>query len=127
MTKLILARGYRMNISELDEQIVYMLLDAGIDINSQSSPDATALQLASTYGRRNLAQVLLEKGANPFLRRTLGFSALELAKHCGYVEIAELISQKTEHIQKLEDECADDTAKLGEYGKICVEDVADRE
>lgn len=58
-TKMILARGYKMNISDEDEQIVKLLLEAGININSQGTPDATALQLAAIYDRQELVQLLL--------------------------------------------------------------------
>ncbi|KAL9007967.1 MAG: hypothetical protein Q9180_009553, partial [Flavoplaca navasiana] len=81
-TKMLLARGYKMNISDEDEQIVKLLVEAGIDINSQGAPEATALQLAAIYDRQELVQLLLENGANPFLQRDFGWTAYELATHC---------------------------------------------
>ncbi|KAL8963781.1 MAG: hypothetical protein Q9183_004964 [Haloplaca sp. 2 TL-2023] len=81
-TKMLLVRGYKMNISDEDAQIVKLLVEAGIDINSQGAPDATALQLAAIYDRQELAQLLVENGANPFL--LFGWTAYKLAKHSGH-------------------------------------------
>lgn len=112
MTKMLLARGYKMNITDEDEQIVKLLVEAGIDINSQGAPEATALQLAAIYDRQELVQLLLENGANPFLQRGFGWTAYELAKHCGHHQIADMLSQKMEELQKLENEKPDERAKL---------------
>lgn len=110
---MILARDYKMDISDQDEEIAYSLLDAGIDVNSQHAPDATALQLAAMYGRTNLVRVLLEKGANPFLERDLGWNALKLAEHCKHNDIVDLLTKKMEIIETLERESPNDDDKLG--------------
>lgn len=114
-TQLIITRGYKMDITEQDEEIVRLLLDAKIDVNSQGYPEATALQLSATYGRRNLVQLLLDKDANPFLVRDLGYDALTLARHCGHEDIVQLLEQKMELLRKLEMEKLDDEAKLGTF------------
>lgn len=112
-TQMILARDYKMDISDQDEEIAYSLLDAGIDVNSQHAPNATALQLAAMYGRTNLVRVLLEKGANPFLERKLGWNALKLAEHCKHNDIVDLLTKKMEIIETLERESPNDDDKLG--------------
>lgn len=114
-TQLIIARGYKMDITEEDEEIVGLLLAAKIDVNSQGHPEATALQLSAIYGKRNLVQLLLEKDANPFLVRDLGYDALTLARHCGHEDIVQLLEQKMELLKKLEMEKLDDEAKLGNF------------
>ena len=111
-TKMLLARGYKMDISDEDEQIVKLLVEAGIDINSQGAPEATALQLAAIDDRQELAQLLVDNGANPFLQRDFGRTAYELAKHCGHYQIADMLSQKMEELQKLEIQKPDESAKL---------------
>ena len=110
--KMLLARGYKMDITDEEEQIVKLLVEAGIDINSQGAPEATALQLAAIYDRQELVQLLLENGANPFLQRSFGWTAYKLAKHCGHQQIADMLSQKMEELQKLENEKPDESAKL---------------
>ena len=112
-TQMILARDYKMDISDQDEEVAYSLLDAGIDVNSQHSPVATALQLAAMYGRTNLVRVLLEKGANPFLERELGWNTLKLAEHCKHNDIVDLLAKRIEVIENLERESPNDDEKLG--------------
>ena len=112
-TQMILARDYKMDISDQDEEVAYSLLSAGVDVNSQHSPDATALQLAVMYGRTNLVRVLLEKGANPFLERELGWNSLKLAEHCKHNDIVDLLTKRIEVIEKLEMESPHDDDKLG--------------
>ena len=112
-TQMVLARDYKMDISDHDEEIACSLLDAGIDVNSQHSAVATALQLAAMYGRINLVRVLLEKGANPFLERELGWDTLKLAKHCQHNDIVDLLTKRIEVIENLERESPNDDDKLG--------------
>ena len=111
--QMILARDYKMDISDQDEEVACSLLDAGVDVNSQHSPVATALQLAAMYGRTNLVRLLLEKGANPFLEREIGWNTLKLAEHCKHNDIVDLLTKRIEVIEKLERGIPNDHDKLG--------------
>ena len=50
------AKGY--------EQLVQMLLEAGVDVNAQRGEHGNALQAALSNGHEKVAQMLLDKGAN---------------------------------------------------------------
>jgi hypothetical protein len=69
-----------LDISDEEEEIVMKLLGTNADINSESMPEATALQLASIYCRPGIVKALLDKRANPFLTRSLGYTACDLAR-----------------------------------------------
>jgi ankyrin repeat protein len=77
---LIALNDVSLDITDREGEIVMKLLDAGADVNSESMPEATALQLASIYGRQSIVKALLGKNANPFLTRSLGFTACDLAR-----------------------------------------------
>jgi ankyrin repeat protein len=68
-----------LDITDGEGEIVMELLDARADVNSESMPEATALQLAAIYGRQSIVKALLDKNANPFLVRSLGYTACDLA------------------------------------------------
>jgi hypothetical protein len=72
-----------LDISDEEEEIVIKLLEANADINSEFMPEATALQLASIYCRPGIVRALLDKRANPFLTRSLGYTACDLARMRG--------------------------------------------
>ncbi|MFA5077373.1 MAG: ankyrin repeat domain-containing protein [Candidatus Micrarchaeia archaeon] len=73
--------------------ILRMLLERGANQNTKDSGDNTALHFAA--GEENIASVrlLLDKGANPYLRNTAGLSASDVAKEVGARAIAELLEK----------------------------------
>jgi ankyrin repeat protein len=77
---LIAFNDVNLDITDDEGEIVMKLLAAGADVNSESMPEATALQLASIYCRQGIVKALLDKGANPFLTRSLGYTACDLAQ-----------------------------------------------
>jgi hypothetical protein len=54
------------------------LLDAGADVNQRTGSGLTALMLAGAYGRLEFIDLLLERGADPRLRKD-GLAALDYA------------------------------------------------
>jgi hypothetical protein len=46
-----------------------MLLEKGADVNAQGSRYGKALQVVSSGGHKEIAPMLLEKGAEPSMRR----------------------------------------------------------
>lgn len=76
---LIAFNDVNLDITDEEDDIVMKLLDAKADVNSECMPEATALQLAAIYGRQSIVKALLDKNANPFLVRSLGYTSCELA------------------------------------------------
>lgn len=69
-----------------------MLLDAGADISCRTSP-SPALQAAATGGHREIAKLLLARGADVNEQRDRGLSALMAAARAGKLELVrELIA-----------------------------------
>jgi ankyrin repeat protein len=65
------------------------------EINAQNIYGNTALILAARYGRKEIAQALLDKGANPDAQNTSGDTALDLAARYGHKEIVDLLEKAT--------------------------------
>ena len=65
------------------------------EINARDDYGDTALMLAARYGHKEIAQALLDKGANPDAQDKGGYTALMLAAHKGHKEIAGLLEKAT--------------------------------
>jgi serine/threonine-protein phosphatase 6 regulatory ankyrin repeat subunit B len=46
------------------KDVVRLLIDAGADVNAKSNEGFTALMMASQHGHSNIAQMLIDAGAN---------------------------------------------------------------
>jgi ankyrin repeat protein len=68
---------------------VRILLEAGADPNARQAGGFTALFSAVAANRRDLAELLIARGADLTLRSDFGQSAAELARDRGYVELAD--------------------------------------
>ncbi|KAL9612982.1 MAG: hypothetical protein Q9167_002459 [Letrouitia subvulpina] len=112
LTRNYLEANLQMDISDEQESIVNMLIEAGVDINSQSCPEVTSLQLAAIYGRVNIVRSLLDHGANPFLKREMGCTALALAEKRGHADIAHLLSKWMETLALTEKYIAEEAEIL---------------
>ena len=112
---IILRAGLVMDISDDSAEVVEFLIKHGVDVNSQSCPDVTPLQLAALYNRTELARLLLERGANPFLRRQAKMTALDIAERRKNDEMKTLLNDVMESLLKQEAEISDPTAKLGTF------------
>lgn len=66
-----------------DLRAVKVLLDAGSDIDALGDMDCTPLYFAVMLGFSDVADYLLEKGANPDARSEFGDTPRELAKEKG--------------------------------------------
>ncbi|GMU19355.1 MAG: hypothetical protein AMXMBFR12_05470 [Candidatus Babeliales bacterium] len=73
------------------ESQIDSLLQGGIDINAQDKSGRTALWLAAFYGKNNLYNYLLSKGANPDIRSTSGEFAGTSAKELHEMDPEEIL------------------------------------
>ncbi|EAQ82952.1 hypothetical protein CHGG_10770 [Chaetomium globosum CBS 148.51] len=76
--------------------LVRDLLDRrdGGDINATGGAHGTALQAAAYHGNLAIVKILLESGADPFIRCGLHGTALQAAKFVGHVEITEVLQAR---------------------------------
>jgi len=75
-----------------DIDAVKRFLAEGVDVNAtECDRNATALHLAAEGGRRDVAELLLDSGANVQLRDNMGFTALDLAVKNRHVALARLL------------------------------------
>ena len=73
-------------------EIVRLLLGAGAPINdAMVSNRQTALHLAAVHGHKDVAQVLLETGANPNARSKVGYTPLHFAAGMGCEAIVRIL------------------------------------
>lgn len=116
-TKLLLAQDITLDISysavtsDDCEEIARLLIEHDVDVNGESYPEMSPLQLATLYRRKGLVELLLKKGANPFLKRVIGLSAreliderLKLNKHKLDFEIFDLLCEKESELDRKESE-----------------------
>ena len=124
-TKLLLTQDITLDISysagtsDDCEEIACLLVEHGVDVNGESYPEMSPLQLATLYRRKELVELLLKKGANPFLKRVIGLSArelieerLKLNKHKADFEIFNLLCQKESELIQKESELPSLESKL---------------
>ena len=88
------------------DQVVQLLLDKGVDVNTQSDTDKSALKEACSNSHVHIVHLLLDKGANVNARDMLGHTALQEACINGYDQI----------VLMLLDRGADIHAQDGYYG-----------
>ncbi|KAE9367221.1 hypothetical protein N431DRAFT_562410 [Stipitochalara longipes BDJ] len=115
-TDLVLGADVRIDITDEQEELVHILINEGIDLNSTGSANETPLQCATIYGRKEIVLHLLEKKANPWLDYTLGRNALELAQNRPRTEmsseIMKIMEDKAMEILKEEELELDEEKKL---------------
>lgn len=78
-------------ISNSNDSICKMLIEAGADVNVLQLGRITPLHLAAQQGNIDLIILLLEQGADVTVRTDLGDSASELAEAKGYKELAAIL------------------------------------
>ena len=72
-------------------QIVSLLLDAGVDVNTPYHHNLTALMWAAGYGKTETAKLLLDRGADRARKDDRGKTAGEIARDARHVEVAGLL------------------------------------
>jgi len=75
--------------------IALLLIKRGANVNAKSKNGSTPLHLASYYGFKNLAEVLIQNGADVKIKTDdLGMTPLHSAAHRCHFEIAKLLLDK---------------------------------
>ena len=85
-----------------DLEIVQVLLEYGVDVNTKNIYGCTPLDFASLGGRHNehrVAQLLIEHGADPDTRDVEGFTPLHRASSSGRVEIVCLLIEHGANVE----------------------------
>ena len=110
---LVLSNAVEMDITKEEEEIALMLIEKGIDVNGMEHASETPLQLAVIYGRLKIVEELLQRGANPFIDRTMGWTAVELAEQLGNTNLSRMIKEKESELIRVENAQTSFEAKLG--------------
>ncbi|EPE25142.1 Ankyrin repeat-containing protein [Glarea lozoyensis ATCC 20868] len=92
-TSLVLDGGFEMDMRDEDEATVNILIENGVDVNSQANSEHSPLQLAAIYGRSNLVRKFLTAGADSSLTKEMGWTAEEMASKRGFHDIAQLLQE----------------------------------
>jgi TonB family protein len=80
-------------VTDGDTEAVQALIAAGTDPNAASSGGQTPLILAIIFRRIKILNLLLEAGADPQLRDSLGLNATDWAQRRGFTEGVKLLAQ----------------------------------
>jgi len=76
-------------------EIALLLIKHGANVNAKSKNGSTPLHLAAYYGFKNLAEVLIQNGADVKIKTDdLGMTPLHAASQRGHFEIAKLLLDK---------------------------------
>ncbi|MDI1245616.1 MAG: ankyrin repeat domain-containing protein [Rhodoferax sp.] len=73
-------------------EVVRLLLDEHAYIDAASPNNTTPLMMAAQYGTPAAVKLLLEAGADPWLRNDLGLTAIDFASRAGRTDSGELIA-----------------------------------
>ena len=72
--------------------MVSYLIEQGIDVNKTTRKSGfTALMAAACYGRVEIAKMLLEKGADQYVKDSKGFTAIDFARKMNKKSVLELL------------------------------------
>lgn len=80
-----------MSVIQGNTESVRKLVDAGVEVNAESSDGTTPLHLAAVFGRLESAELLLAKGADPLAQSYSGDTPLALAAKGAQPLIIELL------------------------------------
>lgn len=78
---------------------VQWLLDNHAYIDAESPNGTTPLMMAAQYGSEDVVRLLLEEGADPSLRNSLGLTAIDFALRAQRPHVAEAIAARTRKAQ----------------------------
>ena len=77
--------------------ILNILLKTNINLDLQDQQGKTALHCAIQYGTQRSIDLLLNKGADPYIKDTKGITAAMLAKQYGFKDIIDLSKESNEN------------------------------
>lgn len=78
-----------------DLQVAALLLDHGARVDAAGPNGKTALMFAAMFNRTDIVQLLLARGADPFLLDADGNSLLDAARKMGAADTLELLTAVT--------------------------------
>ncbi|KAF7347047.1 hypothetical protein MVEN_01458500 [Mycena venus] len=84
------------------EDIVHLLLDAGVDVNSSSGEYGSALHAASYGGHTAIVRLILEQGAEINASRNDYGTALEAACFAGHTNVVQLLLDAGADVNRLD-------------------------
>ncbi len=83
---------FDMAITYDNHFMVEYLLEQGIDVNHTDRKSGfTALMAAACYGRIKILKLLLQKGANQYVKDSKGFTAIDFARKMNKKSVLELL------------------------------------
>src|SRR3954468_5407682 len=77
-----------------DQAAVAAVLRQGVDVNAQEEDGTTSLAWAANHSNLEIAELLLNKGANPDLTNAMGIGPLSLAIANGSTAMVKLLLSK---------------------------------
>ncbi|WP_372997262.1 ankyrin repeat domain-containing protein [Marinobacter sp.] len=89
-----LARGSESVSQQRAPALAEMLISSGASINEQDAQQETALMVAARYGRAEMAETLMENGADPTLRNNRGETAEFIALVENHYPVIEAVRQR---------------------------------
>ena len=97
-----LAYAFQPPFLAVDKQLrcIQLLLAAGAEINDRTDFGSTPLMNAAWYGNKEAVEELLRNGADPLLEDNKGRTAAMLAFERGHDELAKLLKNHADLIQK---------------------------
>ncbi|MFZ6678678.1 ankyrin repeat domain-containing protein [Undibacterium sp. Tian12W] len=83
-----------------NKDIVALLLEKSAYIDAESPNKTTPLMMAARTGKHLIVNLLLEEGADPFLKNDLGLTALDFAVEVEQREIAAVLRERMQATKK---------------------------
>jgi ankyrin repeat protein len=79
---------------EVIEKLAHILLEKGLDINSQTEPGQTAITIAASEGHERAVHLLINLGADPKITDDLGDNSFHNAIRRGHYDVAACLLER---------------------------------